>query len=166
MPGVPGAGGPPPKRSTQRRRRNEPAHPVVTADGAAEVPVPDADPQWHPVARRWFESLAASGQSVFYEPSDWATAFAVAESMSRELNPQPVTVGKGDDTHVEMVSLPPKGASLAAWLKAMSSLLVTEGDRRRVSVELQRPERESSGEANDVSRIEDARRRRSTRDAG
>lgn len=142
--------GPPPKRSDQRRRRNKPTREITKVEGAAEVPVPDADPQWHPVARRWFESLGQSGQSAFYEPSDWATAFAVAETMSRDLH----------------ADGPVGGASLAAWLKAMSSLLVTEGDRRRVSVELQRPERESSGEANDVSRIEDARRRRSTRDAG
>ena len=110
MPGVRGAGGPVPKRSDQRRRRNVPTKAVTrAAAGAALAVAPEADEGWHPVARRWFESLAASGQAVFYEASDWATAFVLAESMSREFHPQPVTTGRGDDAVMEMVSLPPKG---------------------------------------------------------
>jgi hypothetical protein len=140
MPGVKGAGGPPPKRDAERRRANEPALGAATvAEGATEVPVPEADPEWHQVARMWFESLAGSGQSVFYEPSDWATAYLIAEAISRELGSQPVVVGSGKDATVEMHKLPPKGASLAAWLKAMTSLMVTEGDRRRLRLELERP---------------------------
>jgi hypothetical protein len=61
----------------------------------------------------------------------------------------------GDD--VRMVELPPKAASVAAWLKGMTALLVTEGDRRRAQLELQRPEAQEA-EGN-VSWIEDARRR-------
>lgn len=154
--------GPPPKRSDQRRRTNKPATPITEAPGAPVVEVPDPDPEWHPVARRWFESLSSSGQSVFYEPSDWAAAWVLAESISRELNPQPITVGSGEHATVEMVEVPPKGASLAAWLKGMTALLVTEGDRRRASVELQRPA--PTEEAGDVSWIDDARRR--LRDSG
>jgi hypothetical protein len=122
--------------------------------------VPDGDSDWHPVALRWFESLAGSGQSVFYEPSDWATAYLIAESMSVELKPQPV-VDK-ETGNVEWVRFPPKGASLAAWLKAMSSLMVTEGDRRRARLELERPtpDGEEGGDA-DVSWLDDARRRAS-----
>ena len=51
----------------------------------------------HPAARRWFESLAESGQSAFYEPSDWATAYVLAETMSRELRPRVVGVTKDGD---------------------------------------------------------------------
>lgn len=130
MAGVPGAGGPPPKRSDQRRRRNK-TEPVTSAAGGSVV-VPESDPGWHPVAVRWFEGLKVSGQSVFYEQSDWVTAFLVAESISRELKPQPLRVGD----EVVWVEQPPKGTSLQGWLKAMSSLLVTEGDRRRVRLEL------------------------------
>lgn len=156
MAGVPGAGGVPPKRDAQRRRSNAPALGEATAaPGAAVVEVPEADPEWHPVALRWFESLAKSGQSVFYEPSDWLTAFMLAESMSRELKPQTVVDKEGN---VHMVSLPPKGASLAAWLKGMTTLMVTEGDRRRARLELFRPSAGGEEDA-DVSELDDYRRR-------
>lgn len=155
MPGVPGAGGPPPKRSEQRRRRNEPAAGEPTQlDVDAEVIIPDADPDWHPVAAQWFESLKSSGQRHFYASSDWATAFVIAESISREMKPQPVTIGSGEDRVTEMVSVPPKGASLAAWLKGMTALLVTEGDRRRAAIELRKPKADGDEEAGSVSSLD------------
>jgi hypothetical protein len=144
MPGVPGRGGPPPKRSTQRRRTNKPTTPITEAPGAPEVPVPPADERWHPIARSWYESLARSGQSAFYEPSDWATAVIIAESISRDLRAQPLVDAEGHavlDVNGEPVMrrLPLRGASLSAYLRAMASLLTTEAERRRAHMELQRP---------------------------
>lgn len=101
-------------------------------------PAPASEDGWHPLVRDWYESLANSGQSEFYEPSDWLTARLLAEAMSRELNPQPMMVMTDEGPVAKMVKMPPKGASLSAWFKAMSSLLITEGDRRRMQVELQR----------------------------
>lgn len=152
MPGVPGRGGPVPKRSDQRRRVNKPPQEPTRAAGAVEVAVPDGDPDWHPVALRLFESLKASGQARFYEPSDWATAFMLCESVSREMKPQPV----GD--HGVLMELPPKAASIAAWLKGLTALMATEGDRRRAAMELQRPA--SPKEAGpDVAEFDEYRRR-------
>jgi hypothetical protein len=132
------ARGPIPKRATDRRRTNKPAsgEQVTKAPAARKVAIPRADRSWHQVARRWYQSLAKSGQSRFYEPSDWATAFLVAESLSRELDEQ--VVGFSAERGIERAFTPLKGASLSAYLKAMSSLLVTEGDRRRARLELQR----------------------------
>lgn len=135
MPGVPGAGGPVPKRSDQRRRQNKPAVPI-TRGRAEEVEIPEADENWHPVARRWFDSLARSGQSFYYQDSDWATAVLIAESMSRDLKPQ--VVGITEEGEPVRAVIPLKGASLSAYLKAMTVLLVTEGDRRRLRLELER----------------------------
>jgi hypothetical protein len=117
-----------------------------------------APAEWHPVAKHWYDSLPASGQHVFYEPSDWATAFVIAESISRELHPQPVYDKEGIE--VARVARPPKGASMAAWLKGMSSLLVTEGDRRRLQIELTAAsDGDGDEEAADVAHIADARER-------
>lgn len=132
-----GTRGPVPKRSDQRRRTNAPDGPIDHAAGAAVVESPDADPNWHPVALAWFESLKESGQSKFYEPSDWATAFLIAESMSRDLSPQAIGIAEKTGEVVRDV-IPLKGASLSAYLRAMSVLLVTEGDRRRLQIELER----------------------------
>lgn len=119
--------------------------------------VPPADEGWELAAKRWYESLAGSGQAAFYQASDWATAWLLAESISRELAPQPIVVGKGESAEVEMYRMPPKGASLAAWLKGMTALMVTEGDRRRARLELEAPT--SGEEVADVSELADYRRR-------
>jgi hypothetical protein len=145
-----------PKRSDQRRRRNktEPATKALAGGPSKPPPVPRS---WHPVARRWFRSLAKSGQSRFYEESDWATAYLLAEAISRELQPQPV--GHTEDGDVIYASLPPKGSSLAAWLKAMSALLVTEGDRRRMRLELEAAPAVDPAEEAAVADLDDYRKR-------
>lgn len=149
--------GPIPKRSEERRRRNKDATPTIKVDLSdalsqqVEIPAPpvvthdkDGNPldepehEWHPIAEEWYLSLTKSGQALFYEPSDWATAYLLAESLSRDLNPQPMAVGQGEDARLEWVVIPLKGASLTAYLKGMSSLMTTEGERRRLRIELDR----------------------------
>lgn len=147
-----GARGPAPKRSDQRHSHPERSEGVTVMPGASKVTVPRPDSDWHPVAKRWYESLAKSGQSALYEPSDWAVAYLIAESMSRDLNPQVVgTTERGD---ILRDTIPLKGASLSAYQRAMASLMVTEGDRRRAMLELERPgdgEREPMGTVSDIS---------------
>ncbi|WP_134324703.1 hypothetical protein [Cumulibacter soli] len=136
-----GTRGPAPKRSTQRRRRNKPEGPQSEGVASIDVEMPDPDEDWHPIAAAWYRSLRASGQSDFYEPSDWAMAYLMAESISRDLNPQFVGFRQVDKFTTEAVkeTIPMKGASLSAYLKAMSNLLVSEADRRRAGVELSKP---------------------------
>jgi hypothetical protein len=118
--------GPAPKRSTERRRRNKPTVPVVTATSGSTTRRDDwhVDPAWHPIAVEWFESLASSGQSRFYEPSDWATARYVAHAMSVNLNSGARLSGQ----------------LFASVMSAMVELLTTEGARRRARVELEKVE--------------------------
>lgn len=174
MPGVPGAGGPVPKRSNQKHGHRSQAEKdlVDHAPGAAEVPVPKANAKWHPIAKRWFESLATSGQATYYEPSDWAVAELIAESMSRDLRPQVVGMSETVRTDPEsglsftqaepvLAAIPLKGASLAAYLKAFGALVATEGDRRRARIELERSKGGGGdGDVADVSWLDEARRAR------
>lgn len=99
---------------------------------------------WHPVAKTWYESLAKSGQRIYYQPSDWATAYLLAESISRDLKPQFVGVNE-ESGEVIYEAIPLKGASLAAYLKGFSSLMATEGDRRRLQLELERESLKGQG---------------------
>lgn len=145
MPGKPGSGGPVPKRSDQRRRRNNEngQRDVTTAPGAPEVVMPEANPEWHPAAAGWFLSLADSGQSVFYEPSDWWEAYFIAEAMSRNLN---------------------QGAKFSSVLfgsivSAMGELLTSEGSRRRVRLELERSGQTDEDEDASVSELDSYRER-------
>lgn len=128
---------------------------AVLAEALVDV---GADPEWHPVAKAWFESLADSGQSEFYQPSDWAVARLLAEAMSRDLKPQ--IVGMTEDGDPIAYSRPLNGASISAYLKGFSTLLVTEADRRRVQLELQSPKQpEPVPGADAVSILDDYRNR-------
>jgi hypothetical protein len=113
-----------------------------------EVEIPAADPDWHAVARLWYENACSSAQVVYYEPADWANLYLVAEAMSRELEDQVVAVipatvhpetGKIlEERKVVWGKVPVKGSSLNALKAMMTSLLITEGDRRRAGIEVVR----------------------------
>lgn len=167
MPGVPGQrSGPVPKRTDQRRRQNaDPFGGVTTAPGAAEVEVPEADKGWHPLAARLYQALEDSGQSAFYEPSDWAIAALICEDISRALKPTPMIDAEGNivldkNGDIMMRTLPMRGASISAYLRAFQSLLATEGDRRRLRLELERPKPDGEQPADpSVPNIADYRNR-------
>lgn len=131
-----GTRGPIPKRDAERRRTNKPEIPLASVVVTGPVPVPPAGKGWHPVALQLYDSLPASAQSCFYEASDWATAWLLCESLSRDLKLQ--VVGTTQSGRVVRAHLPLKGASLASYLKGFASLGMTEGDRRRMSIEIDR----------------------------
>ena len=129
-----GTRGPVPKRTESRQRRNAPEVETTKAAGADDVAQPSPDPDWHPIAARLWHSLGESGQSRFYEPSDWAVAYSLMDDLS----------------HYK-ASSKRSGQMLATIMSALSSLLVTEGDRRRVQIELARPNAEDSEENTKVA---------------
>lgn len=159
--------GPIPKRSAERRRRNKPTDGVdvikVNLDealaGEVSIPAPPKQPvtedgeqvydletgeelweyTWHEIAVEAYLSLSRSGQAIFMEPSDWATAIALCEMLSRELKPKPIIVQVGEgETEIQWVIQPVNGAVMNAFLKGWASLMATEGDRRRLRIELER----------------------------
>jgi hypothetical protein len=160
--------GPPPKRDAERRRRNRKDVETTTVKVdeliAQPVEIPEAPEHWHETATYWFESLARSGQAVFYEPSDWSLAYILAENLSRELKPQ--VIGLHPETgEIQMATVPMKGASLNAMLKGMTALMVAEGDRRRLSIELER-KRSADAAAAAAAGIPDISQTRARRLAG
>ena len=137
-----GTRGPVPKRAESRQRRNASDVDIKRAAGADDVARPEPDPDWHPIAARLWHSLGESGQSRFYEPSDWAVAYSLM-----------------DDLSYYKSSSKRSGQMLATIMSAMSSLLVTEGDRRRVQIELARPNAEDSEESTKVAVMDKWRQR-------
>jgi len=111
--------GPIPKRSDQRRRQNKDVE-IETAPGAEDVSMPEPDPEWHHAVTRWYLSLAESGQSHWYEPSDWAQAWILAEVLNRAMR-------QGISLNSQLIT---------AWTAGASELLTTEGARRRMRIEL------------------------------
>ena len=126
-----GARGPVPKRSSQRRRRNKESKPQTVkvktrakqapSSPAQLVPQPAPNGNWHPEAKRWYASLAESGQAHFFEPSDWQAAHFLAGEISTYLRAKK------------------KSAMMFSYIwGAMADMLTTEGARRRVKMEIER----------------------------
>lgn len=126
-----GSRGPAPKRSVERRRRNRVDVESVVVAGPVEQP--ELQGEHSDVAVRFWEALGESGQAVFYEPSDWAFAELVVLAI---------------DSFVAK----PSAMMLSSINSMMSSLLVSEADRRRVRVELERGEGEP-GEVTDLAEV-------------
>jgi len=84
-------------------------------------PVPTASPDWRPQARSWYNSLGLSGQSAYYEASDWATAVAAAQAYDIFLR-----------THSPGI--------LSQFVRLSERLGATITDRRRSGLELEGPE--------------------------
>lgn len=115
-----------PKRSDERTRRNK------TNDAGLELKKgiafgykkwPEADKDWHPRVKEWFASLGRSGMANFYEESDIMTAKVIADGLNEWYN-----------------STRRSSMQFDAVLKHMASLGVTEGERRKMRIELDLPE--------------------------
>ncbi|RLK54441.1 hypothetical protein [Actinokineospora cianjurensis] len=92
----------------------------VPAVGLVDVPglgIPDA----HPMIIDFYASLAASAQSKYYEPSDWQFARFTLTFADRLVK-----------------SSKPSAQLLTAVNSALTDLLVSEGARRRVRLEIER----------------------------
>ena len=123
--------GPVPKREDQRRRQNKDNGPITKGQARGAAFIPAAPEHWHDLASQLYDAIENSGQSEFFEQSDWAYAQIVCEALSRELN-------KGQRMSAQMFQ---------SIQTAMSNLLVTEGDRRRLRVELSKaPEADPDAE--------------------
>lgn len=117
-----GVKGPIPKRSEERVRRNVDEVPIDTVPAIGPVEVPELGiPKPHPLIVDLYESMKNSAQSKYYEPSDWATARVTFHFLNKQLR-----------------STKPSAQMLASLFSQMTSLLLTEGDRRRVRIEVER----------------------------
>lgn len=115
--------GPIPKREDQRVRRNtSESGQVDKVVEIGKVTVPDlgiVDP--HPLVKSLYEGMKKSAQRKYYEPSDWEYARVVMHFLNQQLY-----AGR------------PSAQMLAALNSMMQALLLTEGDRRRVRIEVER----------------------------
>ena len=131
--------GPVPKRSSERIRRNKPDIPIgtITAIGSVLIP-PLAVNDPHPIVSEIYESMQTSAQAQYYEPSDWAYANFTLVFCNQLLK-----------------ATRPSGQLLATVQSMLAELLLTEGSRRRVRVEVER--NQVAGEVIDVAELFRAR---------
>lgn len=117
------------RTGTGTGRGDDPRFIKVTqgVSNGSEHPIPTADPNWKPKARSWYNSLALSGQSEFYEPCDWATAVAAADAYDVFLK-----------TH--------NASIFGQFTKLVEKLGCTVTDRKRSRIELEEPAPEDEDE--------------------
>lgn len=126
-----GARGPVPKRSDQRVRRNktgEDGLEVTKLEVVGEVRQPELDFGYepHPLVRDFWIAVGDSGYTKTYEPSDWQYLRLALYVLDEMLHSKNISAMK-----------------LAEVNKMMAALLVAEGDRRRVKLEVERSEAEA-----------------------
>uniref|UniRef100_A0AAU8GRZ6 Terminase small subunit n=1 Tax=Mycobacterium phage BabyBack TaxID=3158877 RepID=A0AAU8GRZ6_9CAUD len=130
-----GTRGPIGKRDEERVRRNVNENPTETIQVIGAVSIPELGDvshlgETHPLITEMYESITQSAAVKYYEPTDWQFARMTLFMLNQELiaaqhNGKPVGAMK-----------------LTAINQMLSALLLTEGDRRRVRLEI---ERNSSG---------------------
>lgn len=123
--------GPIPKRTDERlghRSKAERAA-VDRGEGAPEVQQPPPDENWCELARDLWRDLGASGFARFYEPGDWAELRLTMWFITTK-----VDAGRMS------------GQDLAAVHSMLSDHLVSDGARRRLRLELQRPQPKQDAE--------------------
>lgn len=128
-----GERGPIRKRDDQRVRRNKDDVETDKVTAIGLVPVPPLgfdDP--HPIIQDLYRSLTESAQKRYFEPSDWQYARFALHFADQLLKSPKVN-----------------GQILATVNQMLNSLLVSEGDRRRVRLEIER--QQSEGDAQVVS---------------
>lgn len=141
-----GATGPVPNRDqdlARDRNRNGRDIPEASHGLLQPVQIPDMDENWHPIAKMVYESARTSGQNEWYQNSDWAILWSLCEDLSHYKSGS-----KGVDKLTgELYEKARSGQMLQTIMSTMTSLLLTEGERRRVRIELQKPEPEKQSAA-------------------
>lgn len=132
-----------PKRSDELIRRNIPEVPVEKVTVIGPVPIPELNIERpHPLVVDFYESLKESAQNKYYEPSDWQTARIAMYALNEELH---ATWQDGNPRPISPMKLQVVNQMLAA-------LMVTEGERRRARLEI---ERNQTGDVASVTQISD-----------
>ena len=125
------------------RSRASRGHTVTTAE-AGTVTIPDPDTDWCKVARMTFDSAQESGASAFYESTDWAMLYLLCDQIDYLYRTS--KTGEARNRSPEM---------LKAILNGLGNLLMTEGDRRKLRIELTKPDPTEGAELAEVKALFD-----------
>ena len=139
-----GARGPIPKRDEERVRRNIPDNPTTTIPVIGTVVIPDLGDvsfggETHPIIEEMYESMKVSAAVKFFEPTDWTYARLTLLTLNQEL------------IAAKQQGRPIGAMKLSAINQMLSALLLTEGDRRRARLEIERAPADSVGKVLDVT---------------
>ena len=122
-----GLRGPTPKRSDERTRRNATGEDGIALKKGVALPFQWEEPgaEWDVAVKRLYLSLGESGMAAYYQQTDADYAWLICDEFS------------------EYRKSPRKSAVMFAGLiSSLSGLGLTEGERRRIHIELDAPQAE------------------------
>lgn len=115
--------GPIPQRSDDTIRRNV-GEPIDKVSAIGTVVAPELGlGLTHFLVQDLYDSMKESAQAKYFEPSDWQFARLTLDQLNKELLYGSGAIG---------------AMKLSAINQMLTSLLLTEGDRRRVRIEIER----------------------------
>lgn len=140
-----GVRGPIGKRDEERVRRNVPEDPTVTVMMPGLVVIPPLGDvsfagETHPLVVDMYQAMKDSACVKFFEPTDWAYARLTLHTLNAEL------------VSASQQGRPIGAMKTTAINQMLSALLLTEGDRRRARLEIERaPTNLDGGKVLDVT---------------
>ncbi|WGX94518.1 hypothetical protein [Nocardioides sp. L-11A] len=104
----------------ERKRKQRGTTTVRGKSNPATVPVPD--PEWSKAARMVWDSMLESGGAAYFESSDYAVLYIVCDQIEHLYQQG----GRRSPEYLRVI------------MQALGALLATEGDRRKLHIELQK----------------------------
>lgn len=135
--------GPIPKRSTERTRNNKTGEDGLEIKRGVAQPYEWTDPSfdWEKPIQRYYESFQKSGMAAYFQQTDVEQLWMACEWMNRQ-----------------WASGRPSAMILQEAMKMTDGLGATEGERRRLKIELDKPKVDDSADKYDA-KITDIRDR-------
>mgnify|MGYP006924371538 CR=1 FL=1 len=133
-----GTRGPIGKRDEERIRRNIPENPTETISVIGNVEIPELGDishlgETHPIVVEMYDAMRNSASVKFFEPTDWVYARLTLHTLNAEL------------IYAKHNGKPVGAMKLTAITQMLSALLLTEGDRRRARIEIERAPQDAAG---------------------
>jgi hypothetical protein len=133
-----GTRGPIGKRDEERVRRNKPDQATETVTMIGTVSVPELGEvsymgETHQLIIDLYDSIKQSAAVKFYEPTDWQVARIALYALNEEL------------IAARHMGKPIGAMKLTAINQMLTSLTLTEGERRRARIEVSRAPSDSAG---------------------
>lgn len=142
-----GERGPIGKRDAERVRRNTPENPTETVSMIGPVEIPELGDvsymgETHKLVVEMYDAIKKSAAVKYYEPTDWQFARITLYTLNQELIAS------------QHLGKPVGAMKLTAINQMLSALLLTEGERRRVRLEIERaPADPTGGKVLDVTDV-------------
>ena len=149
-----------------RSRKGSEYHEATKAKGNAAEP-PEPNPDWTDVSMMLWEAAKDSGFKRFFQATDWAAAWLLVDEIDTYRTKSPIMIPDPDNPKKRIQATNDDGEPLfyphhkmsgqmfqTLW-SALGSLGYTEGDRRRMGIELTNTEDEDGPDAQILSIVGD-----------